>query len=379
MMEEREDTVEEEEDVLIPSVLSTARALIEFQSNLEQEYKKEEVDFDTFYETEFKQKDLIETILDLYTAMRNQRRQAFQSPASDYLEFIEKNIGKKDAIEALQAAEKNWDHFMKELDDCMKAKWQEGEKEYVDVIDIGHVKVTDCENDKTVALRDILSTKYGRCALFVLIRYYGCPVCFAHVRALVDRAKEFETKCANIIIVCRGTKEGGAKWKQLTGVTFPVLADEQSEFVRSLHFGASIWDLCNMAVFHWRAKVRAVGDTEYRGYVEDKLHDFYQLGGDIIVDAKGKLISVYKSKSTTDRPSVDELLKFIPNFDQPALNNPSRKPSVAACQQLLTTAAVNNPRSKSLQYAWRKADEQQFKYCDYSSAKPQTESSTNVT
>jgi hypothetical protein len=43
---------------------------------------------------------------------------------------------------------------------------------------------------------------------------------------------------------------GAAKWKQLTGVTFPVLADENGEFVRNLHFGVSVWNMSNTKHFN---------------------------------------------------------------------------------------------------------------------------------
>lgn len=55
--------------------------------------------------------------------------------------------------------------------------------------------------------------------------------------------------------------------------------------------------------------------TEFKAFVDDKMHDFYQLGGDIVVDAKGKLLYVFKSKNSDDRPSVDELLETIPKAD----------------------------------------------------------------
>uniref|UniRef100_A0A914X5M6 Uncharacterized protein n=1 Tax=Plectus sambesii TaxID=2011161 RepID=A0A914X5M6_9BILA len=108
---------------------------------------------------------------------------------------------------------------------------------------------------------------------------------------------------------------GGAKWKQITGVTFPVLADETGDFVRSLHFGVSVWNMCKTKKFNGRGRKRAAGITEFKAFVDDKMHDFYQLGGDVIIDAKGKLLYVFKSKNSDDRPPVDELLETIPKAD----------------------------------------------------------------
>ena len=36
--------------------------------------------------------------------------------------------------------------------------------------------------------------------------------------------------------------------------------------------------------------------------------DVHQMGGDFMVDSKGKLVYVYRGKSSYDRPSVGELL-----------------------------------------------------------------------
>lgn len=41
------------------------------------------------------------------------------------------------------------------------------------------------------------------------------------------------------------------------------------------------------------------------------MNDFYQLGGDVIVDNKGKVVYIYKSKVSSDRPTVNDLLKSI--------------------------------------------------------------------
>jgi hypothetical protein len=105
--------------------------------------------------------------------------------------ILAQNEHKIDAIRALQATEKNWNHLMKEIDDCMKALWRATERDYVNVTDIGtvcnllttifllyyeafiwlgRVKVIDCESSKVVTLREVLSARYGRYTLFVLIR-----------------------------------------------------------------------------------------------------------------------------------------------------------------------------------------------------------------
>jgi hypothetical protein len=104
-------------------------------------------------------------------------------------------------------------------------------------------------------------------------------VCYEHVCSLVERAKEFETKLVNIVVVCKGSRAGpfcfvfmknspikqcnfciclmhicdylgGLKWMKLAGVTFPLLADEKGDFVKFFHFGADVFNLCNTTLYN---------------------------------------------------------------------------------------------------------------------------------
>jgi hypothetical protein len=45
----------------------------------------------------------------------------------------------------------------------------------------------------------------------------------------------------------------------------------------------------------------------------DKNDDPNQMGGNVIIDRTGRIISVYKSKSPTDRPSITQLQCILNN------------------------------------------------------------------
>lgn len=49
--------------------------------------------------------------------------------------------------------------------------------------------------------------------------------------------------------------------------------------------------------------------------MDDELHEFYQLGGNVVLDCKGKVIYVFKSIGFDERPSADELLENIPKAE----------------------------------------------------------------
>ena len=52
----------------------------------------------------------------------------------------------------------------------------------------------------------------------------------------------------------------------------------------------------------------------------DNQRDLYAKGGDILMDRKGNIVYIYRSKSLDDRPSVQQLLQAIPNPCEGALN-----------------------------------------------------------
>uniref|UniRef100_A0A914UUM0 Uncharacterized protein n=1 Tax=Plectus sambesii TaxID=2011161 RepID=A0A914UUM0_9BILA len=186
-----------------------------------------------------------------------------------------------EAYRKLRSIEEMWDQFILDVEDAMVAKYQENNQNCIEIIDHGTIRMMDCEKMREVALRDVLNPKFGHYTLFVLLR----------------------------------TILGGTKWRQLTGVTFPVLADEASEFVGSLQFGVSVLNMCNTTVFNKVGKLLAADEPIFKAFVDDNIHDFYQLGGDVIVDSQGKLVYLYKSKHSEDRPTISDLLERISTFE----------------------------------------------------------------
>jgi peroxiredoxin len=101
-----------------------------------------------------------------------------------------------------------------------------------------------------VTLNSTMNPRIGKMTLLVLMRFFGSPYCLDLVKAIHDRAREFELHLCNVSIVCRGSKEGGLKWRKLTGINFPVLADEHRDFVTSLQFKQSVFHLTSTDMIH---------------------------------------------------------------------------------------------------------------------------------
>ena len=68
---------------------------------------------------------------------------------------------------------------------------------------------------------------------------------------------------------------------------------------------SKVWNISSLVYY---AEQKLAGRKLFSMLEEDDPH---QLGGDFIIDKNGKLIFVYPSKTSTDRPSVDFLLNFL--------------------------------------------------------------------
>ena len=57
----------------------------------------------------------------------------------------------------------------------------------------------------------------------------------------------------------------------------------------------------------------ASGDlSRFQYMVDDEQRDLYSTGGDILMDCKGNILYVYRSKTLDDRPAIQEILDAIP-------------------------------------------------------------------
>lgn len=112
------------------------------------------------------------------------------------------------------------------------------------------------------------------------------------------------------MLICKGSREGGRKWRELMGVRFPVMADETSLFVKAFKFPSSFWNTCRSENLHKMALDKLSNNKV--DTIEDKKKDAFQLGGEVLMDSKGRIVFVHRCKDSEDRPAVDNLIKLIP-------------------------------------------------------------------
>lgn len=68
---------------------------------------------------------------------------------------------------------------------------------------------------------------------------------------------------------------------------------------------AKVWSISSLVYY---AEQKRAGRKLVAVFEED---DLTQMGGDFVFDKDGKLALVYRSKVSTDRPSVEDLLKCV--------------------------------------------------------------------
>ena len=100
-------------------------------------------------------------------------------------------------------------------------------------------------------------------------------------------------------------QEKGIGWKEDTKCEFPVFVDADRQLYKALGLARSVSKVWGISSLMYYAEQKVVMRKILPMLPKD---DVYQLGGDLIIDSAGKIALIYKSKTSTDRPSVKFLL-----------------------------------------------------------------------
>ena len=109
------------------------------------------------------------------------------------------------------------------------------------------------------------------------------------------------------MIVAAGTKESGEKWQKDYGLSFPLIVDPDWKLYRLLgqRRSTDVWSFANIVSF---AEKKLAGIPLAATYDGD---DFHIMGGDFVVEDAGKLLYAHPSKTTTDRPTMEEFFSVL--------------------------------------------------------------------
>ena len=118
--------------------------------------------------------------------------------------------------------------------------------------------------------------------------------------------KEFEEQGVNIVIVSFAEPERLRRYQRVHAWPFTLLADPRREAYSHFGFKPLTW----RRVFSWPA-MRVYAHLLWRGrkiesYGRD---DYFQSGGNLLIDGEGRLHFVHHSRDPADRPKVSQLLE----------------------------------------------------------------------
>ena len=124
---------------------------------------------------------------------------------------------------------------------------------------------------------------------------------------LHQQKKKFEEVGAQVLAVSFETSESTRNYVKGSSLKFPVLVDDKKILYR--YFGmrtAGFWDIWGVRT--WKAYLREL----FRGRLPQKGEgDIQQRGGNVILDAGGSIRFHHISNGPGDRPTVEQLLRFI--------------------------------------------------------------------
>lgn len=154
-------------------------------------------------------------------------------------------------------------------------------------------------------------TPQTRPTLLLFHRHLGCLLCQDHVAAVHDRLDELgDTRVA---VVTFADPSRLVAHRTRLGVPFPVLTDPTRRAYHAFGFTRgtrrAIWNPSTVGFY-----ARAVRN---RRPLARPTEDIRQLGGDIVIDATGRLTYRFASAHPDDRPSVEELIDAVHRSRRP--------------------------------------------------------------
>lgn len=117
--------------------------------------------------------------------------------------------------------------------------------------------------------------------------------------------KQIDATTSQVLVVTFGSLEGAKKWLQDTECPYQLLRDEKRELYTSMGLYRSVaktWKTDSVSFYGEAIRAKA----ELPEFVQGD--DPHQMGGDLIIDKDGRLLMVYASKHSKDRPMVEDII-----------------------------------------------------------------------
>lgn len=148
--------------------------------------------------------------------------------------------------------------------------------------------------------------------LLILLRHFAWLPWRSHATQVESRLDEIKAAGAHVMLVTFGLLDGARQWLKETNSSLPFYQDPSRNLYTTFGLSRSVKKVWGMASMICYAEHLCSGHTLPKPY-ENYQEDIFQMGGDFITNQFGSVIFAYCSKTSADRPSVDQILYALQN------------------------------------------------------------------
>ncbi len=123
---------------------------------------------------------------------------------------------------------------------------------------------------------------------------------------LCQHKERLEELDVEVLVISFGEVNEAKAWQQENCPAFQLLLDPDRRSYRTYGLARSIFRSWSIRTF-WYYTQALLSGRKWHGIKGDPM----QLGGDFIINTDGRFLLTYRSKETTDRPAVEELLALL--------------------------------------------------------------------
>jgi peroxiredoxin len=164
---------------------------------------------------------------------------------------------------------------------------------------LGHVEVLDIWG-KPVFFRDLWQ---GKTTVVVFVRHFGCLYCHEHASTVVHAKNDIEAAGGSLLLLGHGNPVHAGQFSRQVGLEGLVFTDPARILYRALGMKHGILRVYNLESSRHMARATRAG-FKNRGVLGDR----WQLGGTVVLDARGTIVYRHVSQIAGDHGSVSDVL-----------------------------------------------------------------------
>nr|XP_033498300.1 uncharacterized protein LOC117266957 isoform X2 [Epinephelus lanceolatus] len=211
----------------------------------------------------------------------------------------------QEAVRDFEQLEVRWDAFLQRLDDELQLSAKILDREHQPRCISPDISLIDARTGGTATLGNYLGK--GKKILLVLIRQFSCLLCRLHLKDLEKNQRSLDANSVEVVVVSFGCQEGASHWLQETNCPYDMLLDRDRKMYTAFGLGASLTKVLNFSNMLLYAEY-VVDNMEFPRGLQSIQDDMFQLGGDFVLDERGRVLFSHCCQSPIDRPSMEDIL-----------------------------------------------------------------------